>query len=107
MGFGRALLSLDSVAGAHGKSKVLGVVVIFNSAWCTYGRKRGRGAMPLYHPEIRRSSSRWFFQQLGLSGKGSRPEHWKALMIAFQGSVNAVPTHPGEPDYQVKDLGRL
>ncbi len=33
----------------------------------------------------------WFFQQLGLSGRGTRPEYWKALLVAFQGQVNPMP----------------
>ena len=49
---------------------------------------RKRRYCRVFLPADRSGPCGWFFRQLGLNGKGSRPEYWKALMIAFQGSVN-------------------
>jgi hypothetical protein len=54
-----------------------------------FAKSNNRGRVFL--PAERSHPYGWFFQSMGLSGKGSRPERWKALMVAFSGRVNPIP----------------
>jgi hypothetical protein len=56
-----------------------------------FSRKKPSSRTRVFLPAERSFTYGWFFQQLGLDGRGGRPERWKALMVAFMGKVNPIP----------------